>query len=317
MTTVGTILGDAFGLIARRPGAVLIWVLVYVAVGLAGAALVLGQMPQMFEAMQHIDPENPAGAQMAMMNGMGRFQGLSLLIQFGGVLLTSVVLCAAFRALLRPEEDGFGYLRLGWDELRTFFTYAVIVIAAIILGFILMLMLFMLTGLVAVITRDSPATGGIVGFLLAVAALCLVIWVMVRLSLIYAVSFLRGRLSIDEAWAATRGRFWTLFLAYLLIAIFWIVLNTIMSIPLLFSLFGGMASLVPADPSAEPDPKLVFAFMQQWFAANMGLLLAVSALAYAVQGLMTALFGGAMASAARGFLTDDGHAMPQDFDPEG
>ncbi|NWN33406.1 hypothetical protein GY663_29955, partial [Klebsiella michiganensis] len=53
--------------------------------------------------------------------------------------------------------------------------------------------------------------------------LCAVVWVEVRISLIFPLSFHRRRMSIDAAWELTRGHFWLLFACYFLIGLIFVV----------------------------------------------------------------------------------------------
>ena len=117
-------------------------------------------------------------------------------------------------AILRPlTRDRWGGwilgLKLGVDELRLFLlVYIVLFVIGLTLG--------LSVGL-AGHAVDAPGwIPAIVIGVLVVTAICALIYISVRLSPAYAATIGERRFVIFEAWNMTRGRFWSIFGAYIL-----------------------------------------------------------------------------------------------------
>lgn len=153
-------------------------------------------------------------------------QALGALVAFLTVSLTLVAgvqLAAAYRAVLRPAEVGFGYLKLGADEFRQ--------IVLLLVFSVIYLLLWGLPFALAVAAHavgdlDTPAAVAL--YLLAgVVALALSIWIGVRLSLAPPMTLATGRLQLGRSWALTRGRFGGLLGMYALTIVFAIMLSVV------------------------------------------------------------------------------------------
>ena len=130
-------------------------------------------------------------------------------------VVTTMVLCAIFRAVLRPEDKGLAYLKLGGDELRVFAVVVVMTILALVAEGVVAGVLMVAVGAVY---KANQAAGVLAGVVATVVFVCLAIWVVVRLSLAYAMTFAEKRIRIFESWALTRGKFWPMFGMYALTA---------------------------------------------------------------------------------------------------
>lgn len=210
MASVGSILGGAFRLFTERPGAILAWALVYFAAAIAIALTVSWIMtgsPAIVTDPAAFMPQGPSGMH-------ARFWKMLLVIYPVSLVLTAVLLNAVFRAVLRPEDSSFASLRLGMDELRTIGLAILVVVVAMIAMIILQLLLMLMVSFVGMVAGTGVVTG-LFGLALLLASVAGWVWIWVRLSLLFPLTFHRRKISVDAAWALSRGRFWTLFGAYL------------------------------------------------------------------------------------------------------
>lgn len=318
MITAGDILNGGFRLLIRHPLAVLVWALVHAAFGLASVALVFPRMAGMMRAMANFDPDAPPQAmQAAMVQNMGGVQSLSWAMSFAGYFVAAVLMCAAFRAVLRPQEGGFAFLRIGKDELRMFLMMLIVWIGGMVAAVIFILIVALVGFLIAFLLRDAAVIAALLIVLLVIAAIAAMVYVMVRLTMMFPFTYIRRDLVIDEAWSATRGRFWTLFLPYLAIMLITWVVTSIVMAPMMMSmmneLFAQIGQLPHTDTAADQAQvrQAVAAFFehmagQTWLWGGMIVLLT------AINGISLALYAGAMATAARGLLADMGK-LPEDI----
>lgn len=313
MTSSGDILNGGFRVLSGRPAWVLAWAVIQAALGLAFAVFVLPRMfgPMLAHLPTGVGEPDPA-AQMALLQSMAGMQGLAWLMSLGGMFVGAVLLCGAFRAVLRPEEGQFAGLRVGMDEVRVFLMTLVLWIGGCFVAFILALILMLVSVVLFFALGDIKVLAGILVAIAWIAAVCVTLYAVVRLTLMLPLTFIHRRFVIDEAWRATRGRFWTLFVPYLVIAVILSVVSAVIFVPLMWSI---IASL-PAPPQAE-DPEAVRAYMTtlmaQMFGQPFGVMGLMVLVGSALRAVSTALYGGAMATAAQGFVTDDGR-LPEIFE---
>lgn len=292
MASIGSIVGGGFRLITEQPAAVGIWALVNLVVAVATQLLTYGLIPASG------DPS--AGFAAAM--------GMLLPMWILGIVVYVVLLCAAYRAVLRPGEGGLGYMRFGGDELR-------VLVVLILLGvgiFIGYLLLLLVTVFIASILGFAMGqSAAIVLLLLYLFLLAVVIFFWVKLSLIAPVTFARRKLAFDEGWGLTRGRFWTLFIAYLLIAIVTIIIYAAAYYPI-------YAPMIAAYAGAWGDPVAMENAQANVMAAQMNqampVLIGLSALGAVAQAVTLALGAGATATAARELMHEAGMLSEEDVE---
>lgn len=187
---------EGFRITRHNPGAVLIWAAVWL-VGLIAA--VFATLPFVAPFVQEIiaaqgNPESLSPAAQAGISRAG-FAVLPIVL-----LVQAFVMTAVYRAVLRPSPKGFGYLRIGRDELRMF----VVVIALGAVSLIINL------GSSVLETAAAQAAGMVVGAIVSMVLFVVSIVISVRLSLIAPLSFLRGKLAFSEGWRASKPLFWPL-----------------------------------------------------------------------------------------------------------
>ncbi|SFK22540.1 hypothetical protein SAMN03159338_3590 [Sphingomonas sp. NFR04] len=195
---VGSILGGAFRLLRRHPLSVLVWAILYL-VGIFAIGLLR-------ILIAPADPESVVGA-----------IGAGLLSQGLVLALVAVLITAATRATLHPYKRGACYLRLGANELRVFALLMLLTIATMVATFLLTLANGLLLGLLGWLV-PAAATGWI-GVALLLAEMAGLIFVQVRLSIALPLTYLYETITVDEAWAQSRGHFWSIFGAFAALAI--------------------------------------------------------------------------------------------------
>lgn len=298
MASVGSILNGAFRLLKDEPVTVAIWAGIFIAYTVGSSALALSGLAFDAEALR-------SGA-VSPMNAIG----LGLALAVVALLFVSVMSCAVYRAVLRPEEGGFAWLRLGSDEFRMAGLYILMTFIIAFLGLILGLGFFFVAGGSALMTGGG---GGSIGIAILLAVICglFFIYASIRVSLIFPMTFLRRQISIDEGWGLSRGRFWTLFLAYLVIGIIMLVINMfIPGIPGQPDFFSTIRSL--QDPGAREAIE-----GQQLAAAASATILTMLPyllLASVVQIFSHVVSNSASATAVREFLRDDGEVLDGDVE---
>ncbi len=136
---------------------------------------------------------------------------------FGAVAIAivghAIISAAMFRAVLKPNQSAFGYLRLGSDELR------LLAVTLLYLAVLIGLDLFggiaagLISGAVAAVLKTDTE---VVAYAIIVLTLCAAVAVGVRLSLAAPLTFAAGHIQIRRSWEMTRGRFWPILGAFLL-----------------------------------------------------------------------------------------------------
>jgi hypothetical protein len=201
-----------FKLLREKPMVVPAWAIASLAISiLTVLAMVMIGGPAMMEVQELAKASQPDP--QAMVDAYGRVAPAFLLVLPIALVGYSVLYAAASRLVLRPDERGFGWMKLGADEFRQ--ALAMLLLFLILTGVYLIAALAAGV-LIAVGTMLNPAVGALVGLLVIVAALAAVVYVAVRLSLVSPATFATGRVDIGAAWRLTKGRFGQLFGAYVL-----------------------------------------------------------------------------------------------------
>lgn len=298
MVSVGRILEGAFGLIREHVAAVAIWAAVYLVMNVALLLL----MQPLFQAVADGTGAVPVGAdssfadRMGMMNFILPIYGMNLLMALVGLVLYA----AAMRAVLRPEASGFGYLRIGGDELRLFALLLIFGLAGMLLMIAWGIAFALLSAGAAAGTESIGITITIVFgsmFVLFVVAA----FFLIRVSLAFPLTLYRRRIVIGEAWRMSRGHFWTLFGAALVVTLIGGLMMTVAGI---FTTGSYFAELAGASGDAAAVNRAAQAQMAR--AGTISATTIIQALAGAAIGaIWIALSGGSAATAAKLMLAQE------------
>jgi hypothetical protein len=157
---------------------------------------------------------------------------------------------AVARAVVRPGESAFGYLRLGMDEVRVFVVTLVIGIiialacipAAIVAGIVV--------GIVAATLADNVGLALGVGMLAYVAFIAFIIWLSVRFSLAVPITVAERRFAIFDSWRMTKGHVWGLIGMTILAFVLCLVVQILASIiimPIVYFTTDGFQALTQIE----------------------------------------------------------------------
>lgn len=246
-----------FGVIRRKPLAVLVWALVIYVLAVVPAIGIVGAV---FNFVQHISEIAKSGAEPSPHDIMAMESQIFLqnpLATIGSLLVRVLLVAAICRAVVTPKDDRFFYLRFGRGELML----TLVVIAAAIL---LTLVLIAYVGVAVAVGfgLHRVSTGLMVAWciLAGLGYVVGLIWLLLRFSLIAPASVIQREFRLFESWRLTRGHAGSLFLVGLLnIIVIWLVQTA------LFALVFGLASVTVMGSGAlsHIDQASLEAFFKQ------------------------------------------------------
>lgn len=187
---------EGFRVTRQHFGAVMVWAVVWL-VGLI--VMVMASLPFVAPYMAEIvaaggDPEALSVAAASSIQRAGlTFIPVALLLQ--GLLSPAV-----YRAVLRPDEKGVAFLRLGADEGR------VLIVALVAGGVSVALNL----GGMWLESWAMQTMGLVARLIVSLVVFVVLVIVGVRLSLVAPMTFMKRRLAFREGWRASGKLFWPL-----------------------------------------------------------------------------------------------------------
>ena len=234
---------EGFRVVRRQPLSLVFWSLFYAA-GMVAAFAMVG--PTLISFVTATEQLEQSGTTPTMEDFAPLFQMMGLLFAVLlpiSLIASAMIYAAVARAVLRPGESAFGYLRLGMDEVR-------VLVVSVVLFLVLMALLFVSSGLIGVaigmtVAAEVPALWLLV-VLLVLGAIALFTWLSVRLSLAIPITMAEQRFAIFDSFAFTRGRFWPLLGMALLAWVLSMVvglLGSLVAMPLQMATGGGMMAL--------------------------------------------------------------------------
>jgi hypothetical protein len=234
-----------FGLVRRDP-------LTFLGVTIIGAALTIwlvaagGPAIAAFIQVAAAAPDDDAAVLTAM---TGLFSSIGL-IMLAGIPAFIVSLGALYRSLVFGSSKGWLLgLKLSMDELRVLVAW---VVAYSLANLLPSIAVAILTSILTLAVLGSAAAGagdsalaavagvGLVNFGLQLLSYVFMIWIGIRLSLMAAASVGENRFVLFESWSMTKGRFWTLFLAYLIYYLIYLIVVAI-GVVVILAVTGGFA----------------------------------------------------------------------------
>jgi hypothetical protein len=234
---IGDAVGAGFGLIRRRPLAVLAWGVLPMAVFLVVFLLFGGAV---VAAIVNLARASEGGAEpppQQILALIGSMFGAILILILVMVVVGAMLRAAVFRAELEPENSSGAYLRLGGQELWVFLSVFVMGLVIFAVQFALGIPIAIVAGVAAF---SGIASGGgeeaAVGAMASMIGLRIVgqilisavgIWLWLRLCLGPVMSFRERQFRLFESWAITKGHAWRMFLVMLVAVLAIIVLDII------------------------------------------------------------------------------------------
>lgn len=303
--SIGTSIGDGFGLVKSRPLAAFVWGLLLLAPTFGSFALILPMMGEMFATMPAAGAEAAGDNPFAdrMFAEMMQVQLASMLLNVVQLVIVAVVYTAIFRTLLRPAERGVFSLRLGMDELRV----AVVGLAIIVVLYAVMIAVVLLGAALgfALWSADPVAAGWAIGLyaLLAVLGAC---WAMARASMMAPASVLYRDFAFAQGWRLASGKGWPLFGMMLLILLMIVAIEAVLVLIGVVA-FSGVWAASGLDWAADPDAN-PFIGMNAWLAANWYWVMIGAAVASFFYGVVLTLSVAPFASACRQLAEGDASA---------
>lgn len=244
--SIGETVVSGFGLVVRRPAAVLLWGLLFTAIVILPLALVFGPLlsglPALVRAAQQGGQAEVSDA-VAMRVAGGVLLAMPLLV-IAVVVAHAMITGAVYRSVLEPAERGFASLRFGRQELWLILLAAArwFVTGFIATGIAVCALLVCVLGLLLSAWLVQPWQGIVRApfFIAAVlGAICAGVWISLRLSLAGPMTFAERHFRLFESWTLTRGHVWELLgLGALLL-----VIRQGLPILLALAIYGGVAVL--------------------------------------------------------------------------
>ena len=241
---------EGFRVVRRKPMAVIFWALFYMLIMVAALALIGGSLIGLMGMAEELEATSPTSPE-AFMPILASYMAILAVVLPVSLVASAMIYAAVARAVLRPAESAFGYLRLGMDEVR-------VLVVSLVLFVVFVALTALLGGIVGVAiavtaAAEAPALWLLV-VLLVLAAIAVCIWLAVRLSLAIPITMAERRIAIFDSFALTKGRFWPLLGMALLAGVMSIVvslLGSLVGMPIQLAT-GGLEGLAGLEGESLP-----------------------------------------------------------------
>ena len=241
-----------FGVIGRKPLAVVGWAIALIVALVIPAALCFLAMGPELQALMQLAMTQKGGepspeAMQQMMRAQSGMTAMNLLYWLWSSFIKAVFCAAVFRAVLEPRQSAWAYLRVGSRELWLTLLLLVETVLAMIAVFVIVLLVVVLTAVVAVSAgagNTTPAVATACGG--SLVAFGVILWLALRLSMAAPMTFVDNQFRLFESWSLTKGQGWRLLGVALLIVVFVLGLEILVggvAVGLLFAAGGSLAAL--------------------------------------------------------------------------
>lgn len=274
--SIDAALKSGFRLARREWKATLVWGFIGTALVIATQLISVGSaLPRYLEEVGR-DPQAAA----ATMEQASAAQAIVTvpIIMFLALAIASLLYGAMLRAVLRPGEGGWFFIRVGRSELWLMLTW-------LALGAIVVLALFLaivaLGAAIGVLVMVTGVLAGLWWLLLAPAALAGYLYLSARFSLAWIVAWDEGRFSLMDSWNLTRGHGWRIVLMMLALVFLVLIVSVVVMIPatIISGIIFGVAGMV-GGPVAITVAAVLMIVVLALFSAFYGMLYAVMTAPY-------------------------------------
>jgi hypothetical protein len=275
---------EGFRLTRERPLFVLIWAIVRVVFSFASLGLLFSLGGSTFQQLVQLENGAAKTAPELALPLIQQLIPLGLLIVIVTLLFYAVIYTAVLRAILRPADKPFAYLRLSLDEARQFG----LALIAFLLFFAYILASSIVSGLLIALSNGLGQAGAALQVLVVFGLIAAFIYPLVRLSLAPAMTFADGRMSLLRSLPVTKGHFWSMFGAYALAAVLAIVVTLLAAVIFMFIIGavgiaqGGLSALPAMMGAMQPDDMTLKGFLAPLRIVNLVFNALLGTLAYLI-----------------------------------
>lgn len=212
------------------------------------------------ERVESADPNNPLVAMMPPASVMAIYPMYFLFLVLFYILFAAYE-AACLRWMIHGETSGFFGLSLGADTWRVYFTYWLWFFLLIAVYIVCAIIGFSVIAAVAVGAQGGGEPGAAMAIVPTVLIFALLIGIAVlavRFAPAAATSVARRRFAFFDAWKVTKGRFWALLGAFVLLFLMFIVGAIVISTAASAFMVGGMMGAMQGQPEPQ-TPQEAFA----------------------------------------------------------
>jgi hypothetical protein len=196
---------EGFRVVRRSPMSLVFWSLAYLLFMALMFAAIGGPLIGIMAEAQRIGESGAAATPEDLAPLMTAYMSVLPLLIPISLFFSAILAAAVARAVLRPEQKAFGYLRMGMDEVR-------VAVVTFVLG-VLALVAYMILALVAGVIGGvgAAAMGGegaaiLPGVIAMLVVAVVMIWLFARFSLAVPITVAEKRMAIFDSFKMTKGR---------------------------------------------------------------------------------------------------------------